>query len=362
MALALIPSAYETLLRPLLFKLPPERAQHLADQTLKAWPLWRGISAVSSVGAPEVATSAGGLDMVNPVGLAAGYDKDCQLTPGLSSLGFGYVTCGTVTRDPRPGNPGVRLLREPGHHALINALGFPGDGLEAAVESLSKDRRRVRGTSIVVSISGTEIDDIVACHRRLEPVVDAVEVNISSPNTAGLRVFHVPEVLSELLAAVSERRSRPLFVKMPPYPEREQDPEYHNLVLSLAELCVSAGVEALTVANTQPVSDSRLGVGSGGLSGRPIYWDMLRMVAEVRGAIRDSASINACGGIFTAEDAWRALCAGADTVQLLTGMVYRGPGVARDIARGISRILSLHGLDSLGDLHPDRRPAAREGT
>ena len=362
MALALIPSAYESLLRPLLFKLPPERAQRLADQTLKAWPLWRGISAVNLVDAPEVATSAGGLDMVNPVGLAAGYDKVCQLTPGLSSLGFGYVTCGTVTRDARPGNPGVRLLRDPRNLALINSLGFPGDGLEAALENLSKNRHRVRGTPIVVSISGTDIDDIVTCHRSLEPVVDAVEVNISSPNTSGLRVFHVPEVLSELLAAVNERRSRPVFVKMPPFPEREQDPEHHNLILSLAELCVSSGVEALTVANTQPVSDSRLGVGSGGLSGRPIYWDMLRMVAEVRGAIRDSAAINACGGIFTAEDAWRALCAGADTVQLLTGMVYRGPGVARDIAHGISRILSLHGLESIGDLHPGRGAAAGKGT
>ena len=173
MALALIPSAYESLLRPLLFKLPPERAQRLADQTLKAWPLWRGISAVNLVDAPEVATSAGGLDMVNPVGLAAGYDKVCQLTPGLSSLGFGYVTCGTVTRDARSGNPGVRLLRDPRNLALINSLGFPGDGLEAALENLSKNRHRVRGTPIVVSISGTEIDDIVTCHRSLEPVVDA---------------------------------------------------------------------------------------------------------------------------------------------------------------------------------------------
>ena len=353
MALALIPSAYESLFRPLLFRLPPEQAQRLADQTLRAWPLWRALSAFSSQDTPTINTSAGGLDLANPVGLAAGYDKVCQLTPGLSSLGFGYVTCGTVTLDARPGNPGVRLLRDPRNLALINALGFPGEGLEVAVDNLSKDRHRVGDTPVVVSVSGTEIDDVVTCHRRLEPVVDAVEVNISSPNTAGLRIFHNTRVLAELLDAVSEWRSRPLFVKMPPFPEREQDPEHHNLILSLAEVCVSAGVEGLTVANTQPVSDSRLGVGSGGLSGRPIYWQMLRMVAEVRGAIGDSATINACGGIFTAADAWRALYAGADTVQLLTGMVYRGPGIARDIARGLSRLLSLHGLDSIGDLRSD---------
>ncbi len=350
MALALIPSAYESLFRPLLFKLPPEQAQHLADQTLRAWPLWRGLSTFSAVDRPELATSVGGLEIANPVGLAAGYDKNCKLTPGLSSLGFGYVTCGTVTMDPRPGNPGVRLLRDPRNFALINALGFPGDGLEAVAENLSRDRQLVGNTPIIVSISGTEIDDIVTCHRRLEPLVDAVEVNISSPNTAGLRVFHDTGILQELLDAISEQRSRPVFVKMPPFPDRDGDAEHHDLILALAEVCVSSGVEGLTVANTQPVADSRLGVGSGGLSGKPIYWQMLRMVSEVRGVIGDSAAINACGGVFTAEDAWRALSAGADTVQLLTGMVYRGPGVARNIARGLSRLVSLHGLNSIRDL------------
>ena len=352
MALALIPSAYESLLRPLLFRLPPEKAQHLADQTLRAWPLWRGLSAFSAVDPPELATTVGGMEIANPIGLAAGYDKNCQLTPGLSSLGFGYVTCGTVTMDARPGNPGVRLLRDSRNHALINALGFPGEGLDAVADNLSRDGQLVGSTPIIVSISGTEISDIVTCHRRLEPLVDAVEINISSPNTAGLRVFHDTGVLQELLLAVKEQRSKPIFVKMPPFPERDQDAEHHDLVLSLAEVCASAEVEGLTVANTQPVADSRLGVGTGGLSGKPIFWPMLRMVSEVRAAVGRSITINACGGIFTAEDAWLALSAGADTVQLLTGMVYRGPGIARNIAKGLSRLTSRHGLSSIRDLNP----------
>ena len=351
MALALIPSAYESLLRPLLFRLPPEQAQHLADQTLRAWPLWRGVSTFANVDRPELATTVGGMEIANPIGLAAGYDKNCQLTPGLSSLGFGYVTCGTVTLDARPGNPGVRLLRDPGNSALINALGFPGDGLGSAAENLSKDRQIAGSTPIVVSVSGTEIGGIATCHRRLEPLVDAVEVNISSPNTAGLRAFHDTRVLAELLGAVNEQRSKPLFVKMPQFPERDSDAEHHDLVLSLAEVCVAADVDGLTVANTQPVADSRLGVGSGGLSGKPVYWRMLRMVSEMRAVVGNSTSINACGGIFTAEDAWRALYVGADTVQLLTGMVYRGPGIARNISRGLSRLVSLHGLTSIRDLH-----------
>ena len=353
MALMLRPGSYESLIRPLLFTLPPERAQQLADQALRLWPLWRLVSRVSGPGAKELRTSVGGVEVANPVGLAAGYDKNCEFTPGLSGLGFGYLTCGTVTYDARPGNPGTRLIRDPSRQALINALGFPGVGLETAAANLARDRRRSGDTPIVASVSGTGIDDIVVCHRRIEPLVDAVEINISSPNTAGLRLFHDADVLAELLASVNERKLRPLFVKMPPFPPSEVDAARHELVLSLAEVCVSAGVDALTIANTQPVLDARLGVGSGGLSGRPIREPMLRMVSTVRERVGDATAINACGGVFTATDAWMALCAGADTVQLLTGMVYRGPGVARDIAKGLRCLLSRHGLNSIRELRTE---------
>ena len=350
MALILNTGVYESVIRPLLFTLPPERAQHLADQALRLWPLWRALSSINSVSATQLAASVGGLEISNPVGLAAGYDKNCELTPGLAGLGFGYVTCGTVTREARPGNPGVRLLREPSRRALINSLGFPGDGLEAAATNLARDRTRVGATPIVASVSGTDIQDIVVCHRRLEPLSDGIEINISSPNTAGLRQFHDPVVLTELLTAIDERRSTPLFVKIPPFAARDVDPDNHDLMLSLAEVCAAAGVEALTVANTQPVVDDRLGVGSGGLSGRPILGQMLRMVSEVRELVGAGMSINACGGIFTAIDAWQALSAGADSVQLLTGMVYRGPGIAGDIARQLAGLVTRHGLTSIRDV------------
>lgn len=347
MALALIPRAYESLLRPLLFALPPEKAQKFADGALRVWPLWKAAERVGGFASRRIETGVGGLRLKNPVGLAAGYDKNCEALPALSSLGFGYVTCGTVTLEPRPGNPGVRLLREPSRRALINALGFPGPGLQAAAERIAADRRLVGDTPVVVSVSGTEVGDIVACHRTLEPLADAIEVNISSPNTANLRVFHDPDVLAELLDAVNESRERPLFVKMPLFPAREDDPEHHELVMSLADVCVSKRVDALTVANTQPVQDARLGVGSGGLSGKPIFGHTLRMVKETRDRVGEATHINACGGIFTAWDAWQALMAGADTVQLFTGLVYRGPGVARDISVGLDRMVQLQGLRSI---------------
>ncbi len=347
MALALIPRAYESLLRPLLFALPPEKAQKLADGALRLWPLWKAASQVGGFTSPRIETGVGGLALKNPVGLAAGYDKNCEALPGLAALGFGYVTCGTVTLEPRPGNSGVRLLRDQSRQALINSLGFPGLGLDSAVEHISRDKPKLTDTPIVVSVSGTEIDDIVTCHRTLEPLADAIEVNISSPNTANLRVFHDPDVLEELLDALNESRERPLFVKMPPFPARDAEPYHHEIVLSLADVCVSKRVDALTVANTQPVQDERLGVGSGGLSGKPIFGHTLRMVKETRERIGDATHINACGGIFTAWDAWQALVAGADTVQLFTGLVYRGPGVARDISAGLDKMVQLQELGSI---------------
>ncbi len=348
MALSLIPNTYESLVRPILFRLPPETAhRHIAIPILKL-PLAQSVlKAVNGFTSPAIRTSLAGMQLKNPVGLAAGYDKNCELLPGLAALGFGYVTCGTVTLEPRPGNPGTRLIRDVSRHALVNALGFPGLGLEAAVERLRAGRRRVGEAPVVVSVSGTEIGDIAACHRTLEPLADAIEVNISSPNTANLRVFHDPSVLADLLDALNESRTRPLFVKMPPFPAREDDPEHHELVLSLADVCVSKRVDALTVANTQPVQDARLGVGSGGLSGRPVFGRTLRMVHEVRERVGDATNINACGGIFTAWDTWQALAAGADTVQLFTGLVYRGPGVARDISSGLARMVELQGLSSV---------------
>ena len=347
MALTLRPSTYESLVRPLLFRLPPERAQRLADLALGLWPLWRALSSVSQFESPALHTTVAGLDLDNPVGLAAGYDKNCVLVPSLSSLGFGYVTCGTVTQNPRPGNPGIRLIRSVPRGALINSLGFPGMGLESAAESIEIGRPRSSNVPLVVSVSGTDIDQIVTCHRRLEPLTDAVEVNVSSPNTAGLRVFHDPDVLTELLTAIGEQQSKPLFLKFPPFPPEDEDPDQYGRARELAESCVSCGVDALTVANTQPVTDPRLGVGTGGLSGRPILGQTLRMVSEVCGWVGDVVAINACGGIFSSWDAWQALAAGADTVQLLTGFVYRGPGVARDICKGLAELAAIHGVESV---------------
>ena len=333
------PQAYRLLVRPFLFRLPPETAQSLADLVLRLDWLWR---MASSPADPRLKTSLAGLELPNPVGLAAGYDKDCRLLSPLASLGFGYVTGGTVTADPQAGNPRPRVLRDVGREGLVNSLGFPSKGLDYASRRL-EERRAATPAPTVVSVSGTTVEQILLCHRRVEPLADAVEINISSPNTAGLRVFQEAGALSELLGRVNERRQKPLFVKMPPYnrqtvgaglkpaptPRREPPPEIEKIVRT----CVSEGVDALTVANTHPVEDARLAVGAGGLSGRPVFQETLEMVREIRREVGPRTAINACGGIFTGADAWEALQAGATTVQLLTGLIYRGPGVVRSILR-----------------------------
>lgn len=342
----LSPRAYRLLLRPLLFRLPPETAQSLADLALQQRWLWRMAAPPAD---PRLKTTLAGLDLPNPIGLAAGYDKDCRLLSPLADLGFGYVTGGTITANPRSGNPRPRVLRDVRREALINSLGFPGKGLDHVCRRLEESRGSTMAPT-VVSVSGTTVEDILLCHRRVEPLADAVEINISSPNTAGLRVFQEADALGELLGRVNERREKPLFVKMPPYgrplhsrgsvvdrvPETGHDassppPEIEKIVRT----CVSEGVDALTVANTHPVEDARLAVGSGGLSGKPVFQETLRMVRELRGEAGPDIAINACGGISTGADAWEALRAGATTVQLLTGLIYRGPGAVRSILRDL---------------------------
>ena len=326
-------AAAYSLIRPLLFALTPEVAQRVAELALSRTGIWRALAPVFRVDSPRLATDLCGLKLRNPVGLAAGYDKDCEFLPSMAALGFGYVTGGTVMARPQPGNPKPRVFRYARDQSLINALGFPSLGLERAASTLQRARGDIGRAPMIVSVSGVTVEDIVLCHRRLEPLVDAVEVNISSPNTSGLRVFQERDALADLLGRLNEGRKRPLFVKLPPY----SDSEARDAALSLVRVCVERGVDAVTAANSKPAKDGRLAVGAGGLSGRLIFHDLLTMVTDVKAEAGDRLAINACGGVFTGEDARKALQAGATTVQVLTGLIYRGPGVARFINRELLR-------------------------
>lgn len=347
---------YERLVRPALFQLPPETAQGVVDLVLsweRAWTtLYPSLHVEQQLGVEWC-----GMTLRNPVGLAAGFDKDCVRLASLAALGFGYVTCGTVTEHPLPGNPKPRLIRLAGEESLLNAMGFPNKGVASAARHIEAARGRMNSTPVIVSISGTSPAEVIRCHRRLEPIVEAVEVNISSPNTSGLRVFHNPQVLRELLDGINDSRQRPLAVKLPPYSGSEPSHEDRSRTAALVRECVGAGVDGLTVSNSRPVTDSRLSVGNGGLSGKPLLRATLAMVSDVRAEAGSRISINACGGISIGADVHAALTAGADTVQVYTALVYRGPDLVRRINR---ELLDLMGCPH-GAVRPDLSNVPEEG-
>ncbi|MDE2942189.1 MAG: hypothetical protein OXP10_07625 [Chloroflexota bacterium] len=333
-------SIYTRLVRPLLFRLPPERAQRLAETFLVAGPVWRAVSALDD---PRLHAEVAGIRLPNPIGLAAGYDKDCAMLGRRASRGLGYMVGGTVTAQPRPGNPRPRIVRNPGGGSLVNSLGFPSRGVEEAARRLS---RRAPNVPLLLSISGLTLGEFSLCYRKLSPLCGGVELNVSSPNTEGIRVFQEPGRLGELLSALSAEKTGPLFLKLPPYFDDDQ----RDGVMRLVDVCLDGGVEGVTVSNTHPVPDERLAVGRGGMSGRPLLPHTLRMVSEVRRQAGDGLAINGCGGISSGEDALSVLRAGADTLQLFTGFVYEGPGLMKRIKRYLLDRMEEEGASSLAEL------------
>jgi dihydroorotate dehydrogenase len=291
---------------------------------------WERIGGVAN--GPSVRTTLAGIPLANPIGLAAGFDKDCRHLDVLGRLGFGYVVGGTITLDPRTGNARPRIARDRRSRAIVNAMGLPNLGARAASATLSRTpRTRPR----FVSIADEEVDDVLACAKLLAPHVDGFELNASSPNAGwSHRADHVAAVLDRLRARVGV----PLFVKLPPFVSDDE----RAGVLTMATIAEQAGAAGLTCSNTRPVSDPRMPTRRGGLSGGPLTRATPQVVAAVRGAT--SLPVNACGGVFTSADALACLDAGATTVQVYTGLIYRGPGVVGELAHGLQR----RGFDRAG--------------
>ncbi len=335
--------AYRAVVRPVFFALPPETGHALANRSL-ALPLpWRRIG-----GAPDdpfLAVSLGGIALANPIGLAAGFDKTCERLDALGRLGFGYVIGGTITRAPRAGNPKPRIVRYPTRSSMVNAMGLPNHGAEVAAATLA---RVPRTGPRLVSIADEALDDAVAAHALLEPHVDGVELNASCPNVSWGRDRDNEAHLAALLREIGARRTKPLFVKLPPFRSAVE----REVVLALARIVVDGGADGLTCSNTRPVADPHLAVGRGGLSGRALSADTPRIVGEVRAATAGAVPISACGGIFSAADALACLSAGATTVQVYSGLVFEGPRIVGELAAGIAEAVRT------GRLEPGARATA----
>ena len=319
---------YRSLARPLLFALPPEASHRLAHRLLGLPLPWERLGGAEAD--PSLEVTLAGLRLTNPVGLAAGFDKTGRHLDALGRIGFGYVVAGTFTRRPRRGNPKPRIVRYRARRSLANAMGLPNPGAETAAATLAQVRRTALR---LASIADEELADVLETHALLEPHVDAIELNASCPNVSWGRDRDNEAHLADLLRELGTRRTKPMFVKLPPFRtgvERE-------VVLALARIALEGGADALTCSNSLPVTEPRLAAGSGGLSGRELLDGTVENVAAVRAATGGELPINACGGVAAAADALACIEAGATTVQLYAGLVYGGPGLIAELTHGLSR-------------------------
>jgi len=341
--------SYRSLVRPLLFRLPPETAHELALHSLSLLPS-RILAKRSSTQNP---ISRFGLLFSNPVGLAAGFDKNGIALRPLAALGFGFIEAGTVTFHPQPGNPRPRLFRLSEDQALINRAGFNNEGAGAFVKRVERNRPDcVLGVSIGKSkITPLEeaTQDYLASFELVYNVADYIAVNVSSPNTPQLRELQQSQQLSGLLSALQTRgreleqrhqKRVPLLVKLSPDLERR---DLEMIVAVLESLQIDGIIATNTTINRENLSsDPNLvtAAGEGGLSGKPLKRRSTQMIAQLYELTRGRIPLIGVGGIFTARDAWEKICAGASLVQLYTGFIYQGPNIANDINQGLARILA----------------------
>jgi len=333
------------LLRPLIFRLDAERAHLLSLAALE-----KVARRTPPRTDPMLSTRVAGLDFPTPIGLAAGYDKDARVPDALLGLGFGFVEVGTLTPKPQAGNPKPRLFRLVEDHAVINRMGFNNGGQEAAFTRLAaRERRGIVGVNVGANKdSADRIADYARGVRAMAPVADYLTINISSPNTPGLRALQEAAALDALLAAAIEARGEqgpPIFLKVAP----DLDPADID---AIAKVVVGRKVDALIVANTTvsrpPLSSRHAGEG-GGLSGEPLRPLALRRLRDFRAATGGQVPLIAAGGIGSAEDAYARIRAGASLVQLYSALVYEGPGLAMRIAKGLVPLLQRDGFRTIAE-------------
>jgi dihydroorotate dehydrogenase len=332
------------LLREVLFHLDPEAAHELAVahvERVQQIPII--MEAIGRFCRPpeSLQRRVWGLTFPSPIGLAAGFDKNALMLPFLSAIGFGFVEAGTVTLHPQPGNPRPRIFRYPRHQALINRLGFNSEGADVVSERL---RRWSGGAPLLVNVGKNRDvpldragEAYADCYMRLARWADGCVLNLSSPNTPSLRDLQRPEHLERLLLRVRAVREEltfarpgqhPIVVKIAPDLDSGQLREICAVTSRLAEgmVCTNTTVDRLPGMNE-----------SGGLSGRPLFAKSTSVLQQVRAMVGDSYPLIGVGGVFTVEDVRAKLAAGADLVQVYTGFVYEGPGMARRLARALGK-------------------------
>ncbi|NDI85872.1 quinone-dependent dihydroorotate dehydrogenase [Undibacterium crateris] len=339
-----------SLIRPALFSMDPEKAHHF---TLPSLQKLHQLGLSSLIGKPqEDARTVMGIRFPNPVGLAAGLDKDGAYIDGLASLGFGSIEIGTVTPRAQPGNPLPRMFRLPKAEAIINRMGFNNGGVDAFVRNVQNSRffqekQGVLGLNIGKN-ADTPIeraaDDYLHCLSKVYPYASYVTVNISSPNTKNLRQLQGAGELDSLLSQLKEAQQRladqhkhyvPVALKIAPDIDAEQ-------IKTIADALLRHRIDGVIATNTTITRDAVSGLEhaeeAGGLSGKPVFEPSNRVIRALKAELGDALPIIGVGGIFSGEDAVTKMQAGASLVQLYSGLIYQGPGLIKDCASALRRM------------------------
>ncbi|PRQ12073.1 dihydroorotate dehydrogenase (quinone) [Corynebacterium sp. 13CS0277] len=345
---------YSTALKG-MFTLPPERIHELISDGVGvlnfAGPLNRLLNKALPVNDPVLTQEVFGVTFPRPLGLAAGFDKNAVAPDAWTPLGFGYAELGTVTASPQPGNPAPRLFRLPQDRAILNRMGFNNKGAAAVATNL---RRKKSNDVIGINIGKTKVvpaEQAVDDYRRsaslLGNLADYLVVNVSSPNTPGLRDLQAVESLRPILTAVRDVTTVPVLVKIAPDLSDED-------IDAVADLAVDLGLAGIVATNTTisreglatPAAEVEA-MGAGGISGRPVAARSLEVLRRLYARVGDKLVLISVGGIETPEQAWERISSGATLLQGYTGMIYGGPDWIRDIHRGIAAQIRHHGLGNI---------------
>ncbi|MHB8383779.1 MAG: quinone-dependent dihydroorotate dehydrogenase [Candidatus Binataceae bacterium] len=337
--------------KPALFQCDAETAHRMTLSLLSTWPLLAPLADPN-----ELRVKLWNMEFSNPVGLAAGMDKDAVAAGAWQGLGFGFAELGTVTPRPQPGNPRPRVFRLPAERALINRLGFPSDGMDAVARRIERLRNRGVALKLGINLGPNKetaaeqvAEDYAALMRRMSALADFVVINVSSPNTPGLRNWQSPERMREIFAAINGAMSNavrrpPILLKVAPDLEPADLRRICDTALELA-------LDGIVATNTT-LSRDAVGITSahaGGLSGTPLRGRAREFIREIYRHTGGRLKIIGVGGVSSADDAWEHIRAGASLVELYTALIYQGPGVVAEIKSGLIGLLRREGFRSISD-------------
>ena len=325
-------SLYRFISNNILFKFDPELIHNLMQIILssKFGPFLTRIFATNFN--HKSRTSIMGINLDSYISSAAGFDKNCSMLNSLDKLGFGYIVGGTITLNPRPGNLKPRIKRYVSEKSMINALGFPNDGLAKIVENLKKYNLK---TPLVLSISGDSNEEIIYLYETLKDYCSGFEINISSPNTEKLKFFHNINNLSELLAGINKVKNKPYMLKIPRF-SNLGDTNQSDQFIQFINTAINHNADGVVLCNTLPSIDEELKIGKGGLSGKLLYSNTENTLKIVNELFDNKIDIVASGGVSNSNEVSKLLSLGVKSVQIWTSLIYEGPGLVKKLNKELA--------------------------